>query len=123
MKINFIAACNGRCHWSNQPGRKVEIIKLDIGYLNEEKDFGELRAYFKPTTWDLKKFGLIYTDEGWLDEFRSQLKTYGFSQEAVDAISYSEQGMQDATYVSLDFEVAFYKEWINQKWDTTPFLE
>jgi hypothetical protein len=117
MKVNLKTTCDGDSYWSNEPGRIVDIYDLGIGYLDEGDEdsdgevFGELRAYFKTSTWDPYKYGLIYTDKGWMDSFRKCLTHIGFTEAEADDVYYSEQGMQGATYVSMDFGGLFYSKW------------
>jgi hypothetical protein len=73
-------------------------------------DFGELRAYFDSAEWDTDNDGLIYTDKVWMSGFRECMKTLGFSDAAVEDISYSEAGMQGDNYVSMDVGGDFVRE-------------
>ena len=85
----------------------VEITDMRLAYVNDEKDFGELRVYFNTKTWNVDANGLIYTDSLFLDELRNFLIT----QELSDDVDYSEQGMQGDNYVSLDVGEGFIKLW------------
>ena len=82
----------------------VEITALSLAYTNDELDFGELRVRFNAKTWDVNKDGLIYTDTLFLEELCDLLTQLGI--DASD-VSYSEQGMQGDTYVSLDVGECF----------------
>ena len=95
--------------WS-QAAKTVQVLRVELAYCNDECDFGELRAYFNASTWDCNEDGLIYTDGIWLDEFRALMRSLGFTRAAVDAISYSEQGMQGDNYVSMDVDADFLRE-------------
>jgi hypothetical protein len=95
--------------WS-QAAKTVQVLRVELAYCNDECDFGELRAYFNTSTWDCNEDGLIYTDGIWLDEFRALMRSLGFTRAAVDAISYSEQGMQGDNYVSMDVDADFLRE-------------
>ena len=103
--MNIQTATSGAGLWSDE-SRRVKITRLSIAYLNNEtlldSDFGELRAYFDPTAWNVDEFGLIYTDPGWIQSFRTELMRLGFSADAVDELDYSEQGIQGRNFVSLD---------------------
>jgi hypothetical protein len=92
----------------------VRIVSIDIAYLDDDSliasTFGELRAYFPTEDWDCDNDGLIYTDKGWMLEFRQLLMKKGFSTRAVEAIEYSEQGMQGIDYVSMDIGDPFIIE-------------
>ena len=97
-KISATLNTNGNGYWSNT-AKAVEIVDMRVTYVNEEKDFGELRVYFNTATWDVNKLGLIYTDKLFMTELKALLTSMGF--DASD-VSYSEQGMQGDTYVSCD---------------------
>jgi hypothetical protein len=88
----------GDGYWSHKQ-TAVEITHLQLAYTNDELDFGELRVRFNTATWDTAKDGLIYTDSLFLEDLQLLLDSLGF--DASD-VSYSEQGMQGDTYVSLD---------------------
>ena len=85
-------------YWSRAK-TAVEITALQLAYINDELDFGELRVYFNTATWDVNKLGLIYTDKQFMRELKELLTAKGF--DASD-VSYSEQGMQGDAYVSCD---------------------
>ena len=89
---------DGMGYWSDQ-AKEVFVEKMDIAYLNDENDFGELRVYFDTADWDVREDGLIYTDNLFLDTLKSYMLDMGY--DASD-VSYSEQGMQGDNYVSLD---------------------
>lgn len=89
----------------------VKIIKLAVPYINEQQDFGELRVYFDPATWDVDKLGLIYTDPLWMEQLREWLSNQGYAGWDVD---YSEQGMQGTDYVSCDVGQQFLQTWLNK---------
>jgi hypothetical protein len=105
---------DGRGHWSSAV-RKVQITKMNLGYLDESYDsdevevvFGELRVFFARKSWNTEQHGLIYTDEKFLRELRKYLNSEGLPGRDVD---YSEQGMQGDNYVSLDVGKKFLKAW------------
>jgi hypothetical protein len=102
-KVNAILNTIGDGYWSNV-AKAVEITGLQLAYINDELDFGELRVYFNTSTWDVDKDGLIYTDSLFEAELCELLTSMGF--DASD-VSYSEQGMQGDNYVSLDVEECF----------------
>ena len=98
--------------WSYGDGRVVRMLRLSPDSMlcegeSIENEFGELRAYFDPSTWNVNDLGLIYTDYGWLDEFKTALEKLGFGDAAVNDIEFSEQGMQGDDYVSMDIGHAF----------------
>jgi len=93
----------------------VNAVELDIHDEESESRFGELRAYFAEDQWNCNVDGLIYTDQVWLDTFRSALSVVlGFSIDSVmnDVLMFSEHGMQGENYVSMDVNEAFIKEWL-----------
>jgi hypothetical protein len=93
----------GDGYWSKAE-KTVEITSLQLAYTNDELDFGELRVYFKTSTWDVDKLGLIYTDTLFIEELCALLTDLGF--DASD-VTYSEQGMQGDNYVSCDVGECF----------------
>jgi hypothetical protein len=103
QKVIFNTAGSG--YWSNV-AKAVEITDMRLGYVSDEKDFGELCVYFNTNTWDVNKHGLIYTDREFLYELNAFLVEQGLC-----AVSYSEQGMQGEDYVSLDVEEEFITLW------------
>jgi len=100
---------DGMGYWSDQ-AKEVFVEKMDIAYLNDENDFGELRVFFDTETWKTEKDGLIYTDKLFLIELRKYLISIGFCG---DDVGYSEQGMQGDNYVSLDCGEKFIKSWLD----------
>jgi hypothetical protein len=90
---------NGQSFWSNV-AQDVQVTGLSVDWVNEERDFGELRVYFNTKLWDVNKQGLIYTDQQFMREFKALLaKKFGLN---ATKLCYSEQGMQGANYVSMD---------------------
>jgi hypothetical protein len=99
----FTTAGNGL--WSNVVKDVfVESISMFISTVNEEGDFydGDLAINYTEATWDNAKDGLIYTDRAFIAQVHAFLINAGFDNEAVNNISYSEQGMQDDERVSCD---------------------
>jgi hypothetical protein len=98
--------------WSNV-AKAVTITDIQLGmgtqWDGEEEIFGELCVYFDTKTWNIYEDGLIYTDGGFLKELREFLDQHGLPGDDVD---YSEQGMQDDDYVSLDAGDKFYRAWM-----------
>lgn len=97
----------GDGYWSDV-AKPVHITDMRLGYVNDEKNFGELCVYFNTKYWDVNVDGLIYTDSEFLDDLRDFLVQRGLPGDDVD---YSEQGMQGDNYVSLDVGEAFIKAW------------
>jgi hypothetical protein len=106
-KFTAVLTTDGKGYWSNV-AKDVKIIGMDMPYISDEGDFGELCVYFDTMSWNVNVDGLIYTDR----QFRSQLQELltGMGYDGND-ISYSEQGMQGNDYVSLDVGKAFIKSY------------
>lgn len=102
--VTFNTAGDG--YWSTV-SKPVRVTGMDLGYVAEDKEFGELRVYFDTATWDTSKHGLIYTDS----EFYTDLQKYITEQGLVVDLCYSEQGMQGDDYVSLDVGADFIASW------------
>jgi hypothetical protein len=98
--IKFGATLNtdGSGYWSNAV-RAVKCTGLNLNYVSEEGDFGELTIGFDLSTWNPEEDGLIYTDRQFIKELRTALNEAGLAGDDVD---YSEQGMQGDDYVSFD---------------------
>lgn len=113
FNVNLNTNTCGNGFWSSEK-REVKINKLGLDYVHYyEGEFrSELRVYFTKRDWNVEKHGLIYTDDLWLKEFRSELKRVGFSESATKSVNYSEQGMQGDHYVSLDSEDKFVREFV-----------
>ena len=88
--------------------KNVRIVDMTVPYVNDERDFGELKVHFNTEDWDVEKDGLIYTDRGFMTDLRNFLVLHGLDNLDVD---YSEQGMQGEDYVSLDIGKAFIDAW------------
>lgn len=108
-QVNWQTHTGGGGLWSDT-SKAVQVLRVELAYCNDECDFGELRAYFNTSTWDCNEDGLIYTDEIWINEFRALMRSLGFTRAAVNAITYSEQGMQGDNYVSMDVDTDFMRE-------------
>ena len=98
---------SGDGYWSTV-AKAVRIVDMRLGYVADDKEFGELRVYFDTATWDVEEDGLIYTDKLFLRELRSFLNAQGLAGDDVD---YSEQGMQGEDFVSLDVGADFIASW------------
>jgi hypothetical protein len=109
QKVNFRTRTAGNGYWS-ATAKFVTIDRVNLEHLFGEGEFGELRAHFKTAEWDIDTDGLIYTDTAWMHNFRECMKTLGFSDAAVEDISYSEQGMQGDNFVSMDVNGTFIRE-------------
>lgn len=107
----FTCHTNGHGFWSGKE-KSVQITDISLFYVSDDQCFGELRAKFNDS-WDNEKDGLIYTDPDWIKTFRRGMKRiFSLSDEAINDINYSEQGMQGLNYVSMDVGKDFLKEWL-----------
>jgi hypothetical protein len=102
---------NGTGYWSNI-AKAVDITALDLQYISDMRDFGELCVHFAvddfpSNCWDVSTMGLIYTDKQFKRELREYLVSLGFTQAEADDVEYSEQGMQGDSYVSCDVGAVF----------------
>lgn len=99
---------DGSGFWSDQ-ARSVAITGLELAYVADDNEWGELLVYFDTESWNVDRDGLIYTDQLFQRELLAWLNTIGLTG---DTVSYSEQGMQGNDYVSLDVGRAFVRRWI-----------
>ena len=106
MNVFTTLNTNGNGYWSNK-AKAVDVTQLRLQYCNPERDFGELCVHFTPASWNTATDGLIYTDKLFMQELRAYLQTIGFTEAEANDVSYSEQGMQDEEYVSLDVGETF----------------
>ncbi len=104
QKVIFNTSGDG--YWSTV-AKAVEITDMQLGYVSDEGDFGELRVYFNTATWDVNTDGLIYTDK----QFKIDLMQFLTVHNLVVDLCYSEQGMQGDNYVSLDVGKDFLDSW------------
>lgn len=89
------AFVDGSGDWTNKKITKpikVKIVDLEVG---EE----ELRVYFDPSSWDIRKLGLIYQDKRFLKDVQNIMKK---QYPSIKWVGYSEHGMQGVDYVSFD---------------------
>ena len=114
MKLKKKTACytDGKGFWSTV-AKKVNLISFDVYcYEYDEEYHGGMNIYFCTSSWNVDKYGLIYTDEQFMNQFREILKLdYGFTSEEVSDVDYSEQGMQGRNYVSCDIGEKFLRGW------------
>jgi hypothetical protein len=109
-KVSFITRTDGKGYWSTVARKSIRIDRVAIASVSDDGEYGELRAYFDESEWNVESDGLIYSDQAWMKSFRSCMATLGFSVQALAAISYTEQGMQGTEYVSLDVGQDFLLE-------------
>ena len=111
LENTFTLHTNGMGYWSTT-AKAVDVEALDLQYINNDKDFGELCVHFATdelgsNCWDTSTDGLIYTDKLFMRELRTYLQTVGFTEAEANDVSYSEQGMQSDNYVSCDVGAVF----------------
>lgn len=109
--INFktVLTTSGTGYWSTVR-KNVKTTYISVAYINDERDFGELRVYFDTDSWDVEQDGLIYTDARFISELSTILAEAGFN---ITDLDYSEQGMQGDDYVSLDVGKNFLDSWFD----------
>lgn len=95
---------DGSGYWSDRTA-KVTVTGLNLSYLNDRNDFGELRVFFDTQSWNTETDGLIYTDRQFLKELSGLLESLDLATD----VDYSEQGMQGFDYVSLDVGPEFIR--------------
>jgi hypothetical protein len=112
IAVNKTFTTCGDGYWSNVvKDVYVKSISMFISTVNEDDDYcdGDLAVNYTQATWDNDVDGLIYTDSAFLAQVQEFLINAGFDADAVNAITYSEQGMQDDERVSCDaYEFADY---------------
>jgi hypothetical protein len=106
QKVNWQLHTDGKGLWT-QFEATVKVTRITV---DDDDEYGELRAYFDTSTWNCNETGLIYTDLRWIGEFRALMRSLGFTTQACDNIDYSEQGMQGDNYVSMDVGKVFLRE-------------
>jgi hypothetical protein len=105
MVIDKVLNTDGGGYWSSE-SRAVRVVGLEIH--RYDFDGCELKVFFDPSTWDVDRDGLIYTDEQFEGELRDCLESLGLPGRSV---RYSEQGMQGDDYVSFDAGSDFVEAW------------
>ena len=53
--------------------KEVKIKRIEIDSYDAHS-FGEIKIYFNKKSWDVRKDGLIYTDDLFLKDFKQLLK-------------------------------------------------
>ena len=106
LENTFTLHTNGHGYWSDK-ATAVTVEALDLQYISNERDFGELCIHFNTNDWDTATDGLIYTDKLFMSELRAYLQTIGLTEAEANDVSYSEQGMQSDNYVSCDVGLDF----------------
>lgn len=116
IPVNRSFQTSGDGYWSNtRASVRVESITMYVGLQDDgdgywgDGDLGINHEDGPGLGWDTNTMGLIYTDTHFMAEVQAWLVQQGWDAEAVDCISYSEQGMQDDGRVSCDaYEFADY---------------
>lgn len=111
MKVNLICNTDGKGLWS-RTSKAVKVTSLELNgiHIDDGDGHAELCVGFSKGSWDIDKYGLIYTDNQWLKDLKKSLAKLGFSKKALKGLDYTEQGMQGDTYVSLDVDIPFVRE-------------
>lgn len=114
MKTSLKIKTGGDGLWSSEK-REVKCVELAlyICHLEDDNDlFGSFRVRFDVRSWDIRKHGLIYTDEKFLAGLKRELIKMGFKKKNLD-IGYSEQGRQGTNFVDFDIGERFIADYIN----------
>jgi len=94
---------SGKGRWSTVAKPvKVLSIKQDMEIQGAHGWISDMGVEFDTSTWDVETDGLIYTDPQFLAQLHKFLMGLGVPRDIVSTIGYSEQGMQEDTYVSFD---------------------
>lgn len=104
----MILQTDGSGLWSGE-SKNVKITSIELDWEEGDEGIPELRVIFDTSTWNVREHGLIYTDRVFESQLQKFLKDCGFLY--ADTVSYSEQGMQGANYVSLDTSDEFAREY------------
>jgi hypothetical protein len=104
LKTPVVLNTDGKGLWSNVD-KPVKVTSIEV-HTYEDETFGEMRVFFDTKSWDIDRFGLIYTDKLFEKELFQYLSFLGVNCERC---GYSEQGMQGDDYVSLDVGEKFIK--------------
>ena len=110
-KLTLSGTTNGVGFWSSESNKEVQgcmYFNLLESHLNGEVFGGRAEFRFSKEDWDVDKYGLIYTDEGFLDSIHNKLREVGFKK--YQEINYSEQGMQGDDYVDFDASIEIVNE-------------
>lgn len=95
----------GDGYWSD--AKKTVLVEYLSCESSDEDDYAELCVKFNTQSWDVNTDGLIYSDSTFMKGLKAALMQNGFSEAAVNDISYSEQGMQGNNFVSCDVGADF----------------
>ena len=105
IDVNAVFNTAGDGYWSDKQ-KAVNVTSISMYISTEQQDEyfcdGDLAVNYTEASWNNNVDGLIYTDSLFLQQVKAFLINAGFNAEAVNDISYSEQGMQDDERVSCD---------------------
>ena len=115
-KSPIICNTDGKGYWSDET-RAVRVNKVVVSIHRAEVNlyqyypvlYVNVDAYFTKRSWDIQKHGLIYTDRLWLKDFNRQMNAINpllFGS----GINYTEQGMQEPEYVSLQMYLTSFPQ-------------
>ena len=101
IETDFEIQTAGDGLWSNKK-KTVNIKKIEI-IEDKEYDHVYVNLFFTKKSWDVNKYGLIYTDSLFLEEAKAIL-SYNYRQIKLKwkNLNYTEQGMQGDNYVSME---------------------
>jgi hypothetical protein len=109
VAVNKVFNTCGDGYWSEvEKDVFVNSITMYVSTVNdgdEDESYysdGDMGINYDESTWDNSADGLIYTDSLFIAQVREYLIAQGFNADAVNDITYSEQGMQDDGRVSCD---------------------
>jgi hypothetical protein len=102
ITVNKMFTVCGDGYWSDT-AKQVYVESITMFVANEaDYSDGDLGVHYNTDTWNDEELGLIYTDSAFLADVQTTLIKAGISIEAAEAVTYSEQGMQDEGRVSCD---------------------
>ena len=102
ITVNKMFTVCGDGYWSDT-AKQVYVESITMFVANEaDYSDGDLGVHYSTDTWNDEELGLIYTDSAFLADVQTALIAAGISIEAAEAVTYSEQGMQDEGRVSCD---------------------
>jgi hypothetical protein len=112
INVNAVFNTGGDGWWTTIKGdvtvNTISIFVSNDTYNGTYND-SDLAVNYNEATWDNDVNGLVYTDATFIKQVKQFLINNGFEAAAVNAITYSEQGMQDDGRISCDaYEFADY---------------
>jgi hypothetical protein len=112
LKLITAIPTSGTGRWSKVV-KSVDVTHLTLAVSSsvsatEGQQWGELKVYFDPKTWDNTQDGLVYTDEPFAVKLQHRLRVLGLADADIE---YSEQDMQGEDYISFDAGQKFVDSW------------